>query len=264
MMYRGQVGAGQDVAPPGFLTLAGHPVRWRLLTELARSDRQVRELTALVGQPQNLVSYHLARLRAGGLVSMRRSSADGRDAYYSIDLARCGELLTTAGAALHPGLRLVQPAPGPVAVRASVLFLCTGNGARSQMAQAICEQMAGDAVTAASAGSHPKPLHPNAVRVMRERGIDISSRQPRHFSVLAGQRFDYVVSLCDRVREVCPDFAGPPELIHWSIPDPSAAGGTGAGTYPVFRALAADLETRIRFLLSLISANATDEVTHAR
>jgi ArsR family transcriptional regulator, arsenate/arsenite/antimonite-responsive transcriptional repressor / arsenate reductase (thioredoxin) len=249
-MYRGRVSVGQDAAPPGFLALAGHPVRWRLLAELARSDRQVRELTALVGQPQNLVSYHLGRLRAAGLVGMRRSSADGRDAYYSIDLARCGELLTAAGAALHPGLRLVPPSPGPAGARASVLFLCTGNSARSQMAQAICEQLAGGMVTAASAGSHPKPLHPNAVRVMREHGIDIGSRQPRHFNVLAGQRFDYVISLCDRVREVCPDFPGPPEVIHWSIPDPAAAGDGDAETYPAFRALAADLRTRIGFLLA--------------
>jgi protein-tyrosine-phosphatase len=186
---------------------------------------------------------------------MRRSSADGRDAYYSIDLARCGELLASAGGALHPGLRLVRP-PVPAGRRASVLFLCTGNSARSQMAQAICEQLAGGLVTAASAGSRPKALHPNAVAVMRELGADISSRQPRHLRVLADQRFDYVVSLCDRVREVCPDFPGTPQVIHWSIPDPAAAGGSDAETYPAFRALAADLRNRIGFLLSLISAPA--------
>jgi ArsR family transcriptional regulator, arsenate/arsenite/antimonite-responsive transcriptional repressor / arsenate reductase (thioredoxin) len=257
-MYRGRMSVRPDTAPPGFLTLAGHPVRWRLLAELAHSDRQVRELTALAGQPQNLVSYHLGRLRAGGLVTTRRSSADGRDVYYRIDLARCRELLTAAGAALHPGLRLIPPPAAMTTTRAAVLFLCTGNSARSQMAQAFCEQLAGGTVTAASAGSHPKPLHPNAVRVMREHGIDISSRQARHFSVLAGQRFDYVVSLCDRVREVCPDFAGPPQMIHWSVPDPAAAGGTDAETYPAFRAVAADLETRIGFLLARIGTPAHD------
>jgi protein-tyrosine-phosphatase len=124
------------------------------------------------------------------------------------------------------------------------------------MAQAICEQLSGGTVTAASAGSHPKPLHPNAVKVMRERGIDISSRHSRHFSVLADQRFDYVVSLCDRVREVCPDFAGPPQVVHWSIPDPAASGATDAETYPAFRALAANLATRIGFLLSRIGTPA--------
>jgi protein-tyrosine-phosphatase/DNA-binding transcriptional ArsR family regulator len=258
LMYRAAVTTRKTTEPPGFLALAGHPVRWRLLAELARSDRQVRELTALAGQPQNLVSYHLGKLRAGGLVVMRRSSADGRDAYYSIDLPRCGELLAGAGAALHPGLRLVPPPPETGGVRASVLFLCTGNSARSQIAQAICEQLAGGAVTAASAGSHPKPLHPNAVRVMRERGVDISSRGSRHFSALDGRQFDYVVSLCDRVREACPDFPGPPQLVHWSIPDPAAGGGTDAETYPAFRALAADLETRIGFLLSRIAASAPE------
>ena len=248
--------ARQDSAPPGFLRLAGHPLRWRLLSELSRTDRQVRELKVLTGERQSLVSYHLGQLRAGGLVSMRRSSADRRDAYYRIDLARCAELLAATGAALHPGLRLVPAPAGTVQVRARVLFLCTGNSARSQMAQAICEQLAGGAVTAASAGSHPKPLHPNAIQVMRERGIDISSRQSRHFSALGGRHFDYVVSLCDRVREACPDFPGPPQLVHWSIPDPAAAGGSDAETYPAFRALAADLETRIGFLLSQIAAPA--------
>ena len=243
----------QDAAPPEFLRLAGHPVRWLLLSELARSDRQVRELKALLGQPQSLVSYHLARLRAGGLVTMRRSSADRRDAYYSIDLARCGQLLTAAGGALHPGLRLIPPPPGKVRAPARVLFLCTGNSARSQMAQAILEQMAAGTVAAVSAGSHPRPLHPNAVKVMREDGIDISGRQSRHLSVFAGQRFGYVISLCDRVREGCPEFPGPPEVIHWSIPDPGAGDGGDGDTYPAFRAVAADLRSRIGFLLARIS-----------
>jgi protein-tyrosine-phosphatase/DNA-binding transcriptional ArsR family regulator len=245
--------ASQETAPPGFLRLAGNPLRWRLLSELARSDRQVRELTVLLGQPQNLVSYHLGRLRAGGLVAARRSSADGRDAYYSVDLARCGELLTAAGAALHPGLRMYPPAPARARAHARVLFLCTGNSSRSQMAQAIMEQLAGETVTAASAGSHPKPVHPNAVAVMREQGIDISGRQPKHMNVFAGQRFDYVISLCDRVREVCPEFPGPPEAIHWSVPDPAAGDGGETGTYPAFRAVAADLRTRIGFLLARIN-----------
>src|ERR1700683_1127378 len=102
--------ARQDGSPPGFLRLAGPPRRWRLLSELSRSDRQVRELKVLTGERQSLVSYHLGQLRSGGLVSMRRSSADRRDAYYRVDLARCGDLLAAAGAALHPGLRLV-PVP---------------------------------------------------------------------------------------------------------------------------------------------------------
>ena len=241
--------AGEQNAPPGFLRLAGHPLRWRLLTELARSDRQVRELTGLLGQPQNLVSYHLGQLRAGGLVSSRRSSADRRDAYYRVDLARCGELLTEAGQALHPGLALIPAPTARVRARTRVLFLCTGNSARSQMAEALLRQLGGDAIEAASAGSHPKPLHPDAVRVMREHGIDISGQRPKHLDTLAGQRFGYVISLCDRVREVCPEFPGHPQVIHWSIADPS---GEPDG-YPAFGRVAAELRARIGFLLARIA-----------
>ena len=102
----------QGLAPPEFLQLAGHPLRWRLLGELARSDRMVHELTGLVGEPQNLVSYHLGKLRDARLVSARRSSADRRDAYYTVDLTRVGDLLSATGGALHPGLRLTPP-PAP-------------------------------------------------------------------------------------------------------------------------------------------------------
>jgi protein-tyrosine-phosphatase/DNA-binding transcriptional ArsR family regulator len=252
-MYGGRMAVQQDSVPPGFLRLAGHPVRWRLLTELARSDRQVRELEALIGQPQSLVSYHLGQLRDGGLVAAKRSSADRRDAYYRIDLTRCGELLAQAGTALHPGLRLVPAPAETVGTPTRVLFLCTGNSARSQMAEAFLEDRSGGMVGAASAGSHPKHLHPNAVRVMREHGIDISGRQAKHLDTFAGQRFGYVVSLCDRVREVCPEFPGSPETIHWSIPDPSAAGGSDKETYPVFRQVAADLRIRVGFLLGRIA-----------
>jgi protein-tyrosine-phosphatase/DNA-binding transcriptional ArsR family regulator len=254
-----------ELAPPDFLQLAGHPLRWRLLSELARSDRQVRELTRLLGQPQSLISYHLGQLRQSWLVSMRRSSADRRDAYYSIDLARCGDLLTAAGAALHPGLRLTAPPAhgrGPQRAPARVLFLCTGNSTRSQLAEALMQHIAGDAAYAASAGSHPKAVHPNAVRVMREHGIDLSGRQSKHLSTFAGQRFDYVITLCDKVREVCPGFPGHPELIHWSIADPARQGGTDEDSYPAFQRAAADIGTRVRFLLHLITRTPPTQEAH--
>jgi protein-tyrosine-phosphatase len=95
-------------------------------------------------------------------------------------------------------------------VRARVLFLCTGNSGRSQIAEALLGQLSGGGVEVASAGSRPKPLHPEAVRVMREHGIDISGRRSKHLEEFSGQRFGYVVTLCDRVREVCPDFPGHP------------------------------------------------------
>jgi protein-tyrosine-phosphatase/DNA-binding transcriptional ArsR family regulator len=258
-MYQGWVRVrGSDAAEgaPGFLRVAGHPLRWRLLGELARCDRTVRELCGLVGEPQNLVSYHLGQLRRAQLVASRRSSADGRDTYYRADLAQVGGQLAATGTALHPALRLVREnrplaEAGPV----RVLFLCTGNSARSQMAEALTNERSGGAVDAYSAGLRPKPLHPNAVRVMREGyGLDIAGRRPKHLDVFAGQRFDEVISLCDRVREACPELPGHDETIHWSMADPSADHGDDlAAGYPAFQATAAELDTRIGFLLAAIA-----------
>jgi protein-tyrosine-phosphatase/DNA-binding transcriptional ArsR family regulator len=254
--------------PPRFLQLAGHPLRWRLLSELASSDRRVGELCKLAGRPQSLVSYHLRRLRDGGLVSARRSLADGRDTYYVLELARCGELLVGAGASLHPGLGSIvgaHPSRPHTAARARVLFLCTGNSARSQMAEALAERLSAGALRAASAGSHPKPLHPNAVRVMRERGIDLAGSRSKHLGEFSGRRFDYVISLCDRVREICPEFPGTPRAIHWSVRDPAREPGTDEETLPAFERTAAELETRIGFLLAAV-AQTTDSqevMTHA-
>ena len=267
-MYQGDVGAPpvvEDLSPPAFLRLAGHELRWRLLGELARSDRMVHELTGLVDSPQSLVSYHLGKLRDARLVSARRSSADGRDAYYTADLSRLGELLAATGGALPPGLRLVPPAPSGTGAgrgRLRVLFLCTGNSARSQMAEALTRARSGGRVDAQSAGSAPKALHANAVRVMRdEHGIDLTGQRPKHLRVLAGKRFDRVITLCDRVREVCPRFPGDPEATHWSIPDPAAGRPErdDEASYPAFQQAAGELETRIGFLLAATVATTAQE-----
>jgi protein-tyrosine-phosphatase len=243
-----------DVDAPEFLQLAGHPLRWRLLGELARSDRVVHELTELVGEPQNLVSYHLGKLRNGRLVSARRSSADGRDTYYALELARIGALLSATGGALHPALRLARPSRGGAPIDpVRVLFLCTGNSARSQMAEALARALSGGAIEAVSAGSHPKPVHANAVRVMREAyGLDLAAHASKRLDVFEGQAFDWVISLCDRVREVCPEFPGRPETIHWSIANP-VTGDPDDVTYPLFQQTAAELASRIEYLLAVLA-----------
>jgi protein-tyrosine-phosphatase len=243
-------------------------LRWRLLGELAQSDRRVGELSELAGLRQSLVSYHLRQLRDAGLVSARRSLADGRDTYYVLELVRCGELLVSAGASLHPGLMsTIDSRGGPAGglPAASVLFLCTGNSARSQMAEALAEQLSAGVVRGASAGSHPKPLHPNAVRVMRERGIDLAGRRSKHLDEFSGRRFDYVISLCDRVREVCPEFPGTPQAIHWSLRDPARVPGTDDETLPAFERAAAELETRISFWFEAIdhTTDSQELIEHA-
>ncbi len=248
--------ASASAQPPVLFRLASHPLRWRLLSELACSDRRVRELMASLRQPQSLVSYHLRQLRTAGLVSARRSSFDARDSYYSLNVARCGELLAEATASLHPALTLGPNPPTEPrwrSRRTRVLFLCTGNSARSQMAEALLQQLSGATVEVFSAGSRPKALHPNAVQVLDARGIDISDRRSRHLDTFRRRRFDYVITLCDRVREVCPEFPADPQTIHWSIPDPAAEPGSDADTYPAFERTAAELATRIRFLLHRIN-----------
>lgn len=242
-------------SPSRFLQLLADEQRWQIVQELGRSDRRVGELTGLIGKPQNLVSYHLGSLRKAGVVSARRSSADGRDTYYRLDLRKCGDLLSAVGSAIQPALQLEI---APVATgarrghRPSVLFLCTGNSARSQMAEAMIEHHSGGAIRASSAGSQPKPLHPDAVRVMAERGIDISARKSKHLDRFEDGSFDRVITLCDKVREVCPEFPGASSLAHWSMPDPASEDADD----DAFVRAADELETRIPFLIGeLLSAN---------
>ncbi|WP_116706555.1 ArsR family transcriptional regulator [Actinomycetospora cinnamomea] len=248
---------------PAFVRLAAHPLRWRLMTELAVSDHRVRELVARVGEPQNLVSYHLRLLRDGGLVTSSRSSFDGRDSYYHLDLDRCGEGLRDTGAALHPALRPAQPpepAAGPSARRLEVLFVCTGNSARSPIAEALLRRHSAGRVSATSAGTRPRDeLHPEAVRALREGfGIDVSGRRPRHLDALADRKFDVVVTLCDKAREVCPEFPGQWQKIHWSVRDPAAPDPTGPGD-GAFRRTAADIDTRVRHLLPVLATTGRPE-----
>jgi len=242
-----------------FLRLAGEPVRWQLLRELARSDRHVRELTDLTGRPQNLVSYHLGKLRAAGLVSARRSSADGRDAYYTADLDKFREFLAAAGLALHPGLMLAPAAasvaaPAGASSRPRLLFLCTGNSARSQIAEALAIARSDGLVQAFSAGSHPKPVPSCLAQVLRERGVDAGDRHSKHLDRFTAEQFDYVITLCDKVREVCPEFPGHPGYVHWSIADPAAAGSDEQAVLAALRLVAAELDKRVSYLLAGIGA----------
>lgn len=214
-------------------------------------------MCAALGLRQNVVSYHLGRLRSECLVSRHRSSADGRDAYYAVDLDRCGELLAQAGAALHPGLGRGSGSDPPAHTRpVKVLFLCSGNSARSQMAEALARDLGEGLIDASSAGSTPKPVHPGAVRAMKERGIDISQAQPKSLELFRDTEFAYVISLCDRVREVCPEFPGRPDVVHWSIVDPSGVADSDEQTYPAFQRTAEELSVRIGHLLERIRASA--------
>ncbi len=120
-------------------------------------------------------------------------------------------------------------------MKPKVLFLCTGNSARSQMAEGYLRHVAGERFTAMSAGIDPKGLNPLAVEAMREIGIDIAERQSKAVTSLLGQHIPYIVTVCDNARERCPIFPGAWKFLHWSFDDPAAAEGTQEERLAVFR-----------------------------
>jgi ArsR family transcriptional regulator, arsenate/arsenite/antimonite-responsive transcriptional repressor / arsenate reductase (thioredoxin) len=245
-------------APPPFVRLAAHPVRWRLLTALAIGDLRVRELVARLDLPQNLVSYHLRLLRDGGLVTARRSTFDGRDLYYRLDLDECRRLWAAAGEDLHPALRPGTSAPSHPVQRRSrrlrLLCACTGNTARSPIAAALLRHRSGGTVDVVSAGSQPGTrMHPGAARVLRaDYGVDLGVRRPRHLDTVVDRRFDYAITLCDRVREVVPPLPGSPVLVHWSTEDPSAVSTADVGDAAI-RRITHDIDARVRNLLQVLA-----------
>jgi protein-tyrosine-phosphatase len=246
-----------SLQPPEFLQLVANDLRWRLLLALANSDLRGQELVRLLDQPHNLVSYHLKQLREHQLVSEHRSAADGRDVYYSLNLERVQQLYLAAGAALHPALPCREPGPeirAPDQPPLRVLFLCTHNIARSQMAEALLRHLGGERVEVFSAGNQPAQVHPAAIRAMAEIGLDISHQRSKSIEEFVDQTFDYVITVCDRVREVCPVFPNDPTSIHWSFPDPAAIEGPEEVQYRAFQQTARQLATRLNYWLMLISA----------
>jgi len=126
-----------------------------------------------------------------------------------------------------------------------VLFVCTGNSARSIMAEALLRQRGGDAFEVHSAGTEPKGVNPLTLRVLAEAGLDASGARSKSVDEFIGEPFDYVVTVCDQARESCPVFPGVHTTLHWSIDDPAAATGTEAERLAVFRRALAELESRI-------------------
>lgn len=245
--------------------LLGNDVRWRVVSALASSDRKVNELVEAVGQPANLISYHLGQLRAARMVSERRSSADARDVYYALDLERFQDAFQRCATAIHPGLwpasvRSTVAAPAASGEPKRVLFICTHNSGRSLLAEAILRQQGGDAVDVSSAGSQPTQAHPLALRTLAELRIDAAGLHAKPLSSLLDQRFDYVITLCDIAREVCPSLPGEPRRLHWSLADPSLVDASEEESLLAFRATAAEIARRVRYFLAIL---ASDQDAHA-
>lgn len=135
-----------------------------------------------------------------------------------------------------------------------VLFLCTGNSARSQMAEGWLRCLAGDRFEAFSAGTHPVGLNPGSVEAMAEVGIDISHHRSKNVSEFLSQQFDYVITVCDRAKESCPTWPGVGELIHWSFDDPAAV-PDGIERRKTFQRVRDEVASSIRLFLSEQSAS---------
>lgn len=131
-----------------------------------------------------------------------------------------------------------------------VLILCTGNSARSQMAEGILRHLSQGALDVASAGTNPSFVHPLAIEAMREAGIDISGHRSKSVEEFFGQRFDALITVCNRAAETCPVFPGAPERIHFSLDDPAAVVGTEGEKERAFRSTRDELFERLRHFLS--------------
>ena len=130
--------------------------------------------------------------------------------------------------------------------RKRVLILCTGNSARSQMAEGLLRGMVGDQFEVASAGVAPTAVRPEAIEAMRELGIDISGHYSKSVDDFAGQTFDYVITVCDHANKQCPVFPGQTKRIHWSFDDPAAVAGDKEQRLAAFRRIRDQISERLR------------------
>ena len=206
----------------------GDPRRLTIVEALRLSDHTPKELQGLSGLGSNLLAFHLDVLEQAGIVERSRSEGDGRRRYVRLRPEGLASMW------LPPSLRVGQ-----------LLFVCTHNAARSQLAAALWQRATG--WSAASAGSSPAPeVHPLAVATAQAHGLELAGA-PRGYEEVEDPP-DLVVSVCDRAREAGPPFAAP--TLHWSVPDPIGGG-------PVeFQRAYAHLSARVELLAASVSAAA--------
>lgn len=135
-------------------------------------------------------------------------------------------------------------------MKSRVLFLCTGNSARSQMAEGWLRHMAGDRFEVFSAGTNPVGLNAGSVHAMTEVGVDISGHRSKHVSEFREEAFDYVITVCDRAKEFCPMWLGPTHLLHWSFDDPAATSDSDDARRRLFRRVRDEIALQVRRFLT--------------
>ena len=251
------------------LAALGHPGRlavFRLLARRAPQGVQPSEIAEALGMKRNTLSVHVMTLARAGLVTQRRA---GKAAYYALDLTRTAALvdflvndccrgrpeLCTPLAAT--ALRRLDTGDPPMPDRPyNVLFICTGNSARSIFAEAILRDLGGDRFRALSAGTRPySELNPFALEVLRQAGHDVSALRSKNVAEFQGAEapaLDFVFTVCDRAaNEECPPWPGQPITAHWGVPDPVKAEGTEAERALAFRRAYDAMRRRIECFVEL-------------
>ena len=137
-------------------------------------------------------------------------------------------------------------------MKKKVLFLCTGNSCRSQMGEGYLRHLSGDRFDIISAGLEPSIVNPKAIQVMAEDGVDISLHASKDVYQFTGQKFDYIITVCDNAKEHCPYFPGEAARIHWSFEDPAAATGREDEIFGVFRKVRDQIRSKIEGFLNSI------------
>ncbi len=246
------------------------PHRLEVLNLIIEGTHTSRALAAATGLPTNLLSHHLKALREAGLVQASRDPHDQRWQYFVPNITRLTEVQFLLSHFLHPAR--IQPRRGgtgpggqPAAYapprhiqlekefrmtsnKTKVIFLCTGNSARSQMAEALLRQHAGDDFEVYSAGTEPKGMNPYTVQVMQELGVDMSAHHSKSVREFLGHmNFGYVITVCDDAEENCPAvFLSQGQHLHWSFEDPAKATGSEEDIRAKFREIRGQIDGRIR------------------
>ncbi|NJN67792.1 MAG: arsenate reductase ArsC [Chloroflexaceae bacterium] len=248
---------GED--PKRLFRVLADEAGWHLVHRLSRSDERLDDLVAALGHPKEVLAAHLSTLGEMGLVGERQSEANPADRFYRLDLARMRETYLAAGVALHPVVGGAEALPTSLPCKPRVLFLCTGNSARSQMAEGYLRHLSQGQVEVASAGTRPSQVHPLAIEMMARAGIDLSHHRSKHLDEFLGQSFDYIITVCDYQREICPVFPVDPERIHWGFPDPVEVVGKEAQEQ-AFKTTAVQLRSMIRNFLILLNRKEQETV----
>jgi arsenate reductase len=156
----------------------------------------------------------------------------------------------TLGSAEPRGPAEVTPSAKPI----RVIFVCTGNSARSQMAEALLRHEGAGRFEVVSAGVSPRGVHPMAIAALADVGIDISGAKSKPVGQFLGQRFEYVITLCDRARATCPVFPGGAETLHWGLDDPAEVDGTDAERRAAFARILKEIAGRLHTFIPLALA----------